>query len=231
MQVDMKIRRHPGKAALLAYAENLVDNRAAIDRALASHLSQCAACQAEVRAMQESISFVASAPELEPDSELTAQILMAGKQARSEMKRGSAPLRAAWKVAQAAACAAGMVVVAGLSFAAFVGAPEQENAAPVFQSSVPVMAEGGQSPEALRQAAVDVAEEVQTLSAAIKSKNGGEGQTPQEQEQMRVVLSRDADIAAAITALERNPKNVRATHVLHTYLKDLRSIYVEGGSL
>lgn len=231
MQVTSKIRPHPSKQALLAYAENLVDNRAAIDRTIASHLSQCAACQAEVRAMQESLAFVASAPELEADSELTAQILMAGKQARSEMKRGSGPLRAAWKVAQACACAAGMVVVAGLTFAAFVGSPEQKNVAPVFQPSVPVVAESGQSPEAIRQAALDVAEEVQTLSAAIKSKNGAAPQTPQEQEQMRVVQSRDDDIAAAISALERNPNNVRATHVLHTYLKDLRNIYVEGGSL
>lgn len=231
MQVATKIRRHPGKQALLAYAENLVDNRAAIDRTMASHLSQCPACQAEVRAMQASLAFASSAPELEPGSELTAQILMAGKQARSEMKRGAGPLRAAWKVAQACACVAGMVLVAGLSFAAFVGAPEQESAAPVFQDSVPAVAESGQSPEAIRQAAVEVAEEVQTLSAAIKSKNGGEAQTPQELEQLRVVQSRDDDIAAAILALERNPNNVRATHVLHTYLKDLRNIYVEGGSL
>lgn len=231
MQVSTKIRRHPGKAALLAYAENLVDNRTGIDRALASHLSQCAACQAEVRAMQESLAFTASAPELDPSSELTAQILMAGKQARSEMRRGSAPLRAVWKVAQAAACAAGMVVVAGLSFAAFVGSPDQVNATPVFQESIPVVAEAGQSPEAKRQAAVEIVAEVQTLSAAIKSKNGAEAQTPQEQEQMRVVQSRDDDIAAAVLALERNPNNQRATHVLNTYLKSLRSIYVEGGSL
>ena len=216
---------------MLAYAENLVDNRAAIDRALASHLSQCPACQAEVRAMQASFAFAASAPGLEPGGELTAQILMAGKQARSEMKRGSGPLRAALNVAQACACAAGMVLVAGLTFAAFVGAPEQESAVPVFERGVPAVAESGQSPEAIRQAAVDVAEEVRTLSAAIKSKNGGDAQTPQELEQMRVVQSRDDDIAAAVLALERNPNNVRATHVLHTYLKDLRNIYVEGGSL
>ncbi len=48
---------------------------------------------------------------------------------------------------------------------------------------------------------------------------------------MRIVQSRDDDIAAAISALERNPNNVRATHVLHTYLKDLRNLYVAGGSL
>ena len=231
MQVTAKIRRHPAKAALLAYAENLVDNRAAIDRSMAAHLSQCPACQAEVRAIQASLDFTASAPDLEPGNELTMQILMAGQQARSEMRRASTPLRTAWKLAQACACAAGMVLVAGLTFAAFVGAPEQESAAPVFQDSVPAVAESGQSPEAIRQAAVEVAAEVQTLSAAIKSKNGGEAQTPREREQIRVVLSRDADITAAITALKRNPNNVRATHVLHTYLKDLRSIYVDGGSL
>lgn len=231
MQVTGKIRRHPAKAALLAYAENLVDNRAAIDRSMAAHLSQCAACQAEVRAMQESLSFTASAPELEPGNDLTAQILMAGKQARSEMKRGASPLRTAWKVAQACACAAGMVLVAGLTFAAFVGSPEQESAAPVFQESVPTVAVSNQSPEAIRQAAVEVAAEAQALSAAIKSKNGSEAQTPREREQLRVVLSRDADIAAAITALERNPNNDRATRVLRTYVEDLRGIYVDGGSL
>ena len=112
MQVDRNLKRHPGKHALLAYAENLVDNRAAIDRSLAAHLSRCAACQAEVRAVQASLSFAASAPELEPGGELTMQILLAGKQARTEMKKSATPLRMAWKVAQGCACAAGMVIVA-----------------------------------------------------------------------------------------------------------------------
>lgn len=229
MQVDMKIRRHPGKPALLAYAENLVDNRTAIDRSLAAHLAQCPACQAEVRAMQASMAFAASAPALEPGGDLTAQILMAGKQARVEMGRRNTPLRAALKVAQGLACAAGMVLVAGVTFAAFVGSPEQDTPLPVLESEIPMVAVGDQSPEAMRKAAMEVAEEVRTLSAAIKSQSVN-SQNPQDLERMRVVLSRDGDVAAALSAIERNPSNNRATQVLQTYLKDLRSIYVEGGS-
>lgn len=230
MQVTRKILRHPSKPALLAYAENLVDNHGAIDGAMASHISQCPACNAEVRAMQASLSFVDTAPELDPGKDLTAQILMAGKQVRSDMKRQATPWRTACRFAQAGACAAAMVLVMGLTFTAFLSSPESEMSSPVFDRAVPVIAGGAASPEAARAAAVEMAAEVQTLSAAIQSKQG-EAQTPLEREQMRVVQARDDDTAAAMQALERNPHNVRATHVVHANLKSLRSIYVEGGSL
>ena len=231
MDLDLKIRRHPGKPALVAYAENLVDNRRGIDRTIAAHLSQCPACHAEVQAMQASLSLVASAPPLEPASDLTAQILMAGKQARSEMKRRATPLQVAWKVTQAASCAAAVIVVAGLTFSAFLDAGTPETAAPAFGQSVPPVAVApGASPETLRKAAVEVAAEGAAISAAIRSKHG-DSLSPQELEQLRVVQARGDDIAAAVSALERNPQNVRATHVVHANLNSLRDLYVEGGSL
>lgn len=230
MQVTRKILRHPGKPALLAYAENLVDNRGTIDRDMAAHINQCPMCSAEVKAMQASLSFVRSAPELAPANDLTAQILLAGKQARTDMKRQATPWRTACRVAQASACAAAMIVVTGFTFSAFLASPEGETASPVFERSVPVIAGSAASPEAARAAAVEMAAEVQTLSAAIQSKQG-DAQTPLEREQLRVVQARDDDTAAAMQALERNPHNVRATHVVHANLKSLRNIYVEGGSL
>tara|TARA_R110001592_G_scaffold207584_2_gene458517 strand:- start:320 stop:1018 length:699 start_codon:yes stop_codon:yes gene_type:complete len=230
----LKIRNHPSKQVLLAYAENVVDKTSAIDRSMASHIMACAQCKAEVAAIQASLSFVVSAPELDPSSEMTARILMAGKTTRSEMRQGLTPLRVVWKVAQAGACAAAMVVVAGLTFSAFLGSSEQQATAPVFEHSVPTIATQGRSPEAVRQAAVEVAAEVRSLSAAVADKERLEP-SPEALGELRAVQSRDADIAAAVSALERNPNSVRATHVVHATLKrqaeSLRNIYVEGGSL
>ena len=231
MDLDLKIRRHPGKQALVAYAENLVDNRRGIDRAMAAHLSQCPACQAEVKAIQASLSFAASAPELEPNGDLTAQILLAGKQARTEMKQKSTPLRTAWKVAQVGSCAAAMVFVTGLTFSAFLDTGAPESAAPEFNAAIPQMAVApDSSPEDLRKAALDVAEESQAISAAIQSRYG-DTLSPRELSELRVVQARGDDIAAAASALQRNPRNVRATHVVRANMNSLREIYVEGGSL
>lgn len=230
MDLDLKIRRHPGKQALVAYAENLVDNRQGIDRTIAAHLSQCPACHAEVKAMQASLSFVASAPALEPNGDLTAQILLAGKQARSELKKNTTPLRMAWKIVQAGSCAAGIFLVAGLTFTAFLDSGEPEAAAPAFRESVPQLAVApDSSPEDLRKAALDVAAEGQAISAAIQS-NHGNTLSPQELEELRVVQARGDDIELAVSALERNPQNVRATHVVHATMSSLRDMYVEGGS-
>lgn len=234
MQVALKIRNHPSKQALLAYAESMQDQGGAIDREMASHLQACAACKAEVEAMRASLSFAASAPELEVSADMTARILMAGKTTRSEMKQKATPLRKAFKVAQATACAAAMLLIMGVTFNAFLGSSETEVTAPSFAESAPVVSATGRSPEALRQATVEVAAEVRTLSAAVSGKRN-EAPTPEALEEMRVVQSRDADIAAAMSALERNPNSVRATHVVHATLKQqaesLRNIYVEGGSL
>ncbi len=232
--VALKIRNHPGKQALLAYAENLVDQRAPIDRSMAAHLSACSQCKAEVQAIQASLSFASSAPELEPAADMTASILMAGKSARSEMRRGATPLRVVFKVVQVGACAAAMLVVTGLAFSAFLGSTDVEVATPAFDRSVPVVARQGTSPEAMRQATVNVAAEVRTLSAAVAGVHSATP-TPEALEEMRVVQSRDADIAAAMSALERNPNSARAAHVVQATLKQqaesLRNIYVEGGSL
>lgn len=227
-KIDLKLRRHPGKQALVAYAENLVDNRQGIDRALAAHLSQCPACNAEIKAIQASLAFTASAPALEPGTDLTARILLSGKQERAALQRKTTPLRTAWKIVQGGACAAAIFLVAGVTFSAFLDADEPDTARPVFERPVPVIAADATSPEALRKAAAEVAAEGQALTAAIQSRQG-DSLTPREMEQLRVVQARGDDIAAAVSALERNPHNVRATHVVHATLKSLRDLYVEGG--
>jgi len=219
---------------LLAYAENLLDRREAIDRSMAAHVHACPACKAEVEAIQASLAFVATAGDLEPAAELTARILMAGQVSRGELRRESTPLKLAWKAAQAGACAAAILAIAGLTFSAFLDSSEGEAAGSAFDRPVPTQATSGRSPEAIRQAAMEVAAEVRTLSAAVSGKHDA-APSPETLEEMRVVQSRDADIAAAVSALERNPNSVRATHVVHATLKQqaesLRNIYVEGGSL
>ena len=229
----LKLRNHPSKHALLAYAENLVDQHEAIDRTMAAHLSACPQCKAEVKAIQDSLSFAGSAPELEPSSDLTARILMASKAERSEQRQAGTPVRFAIKAVQGLSCAAAMLFIVGLSFSAFLGSSDVASETAAFETAAPVVDGAAErSPEALRQATVEVAAEVRTLSEAVASKRS-EVASPEALEEMRVVQSRDADIAAAVSALEKNPHSVRATHVVHATLKrqaeSLRNIYTEGG--
>ena len=73
-------------------------------------------------------------------------------------------------------------------------------------------------------------DEVQTLAAAVRAGHG-KAPSPEEWVHRRVVSAMDADIAAAVAALERNPGNVRASHIVHANLERqaqaLRSLYVE----
>ena len=76
------MKSHPRKHELMDYAENLVDNRAAISARMAAHIAACPACLAEVEAIRTSLEFARNAPEIEPSNDLTAQILIAARDAR-----------------------------------------------------------------------------------------------------------------------------------------------------
>lgn len=224
MTLDGGIRRHPTRYQLVAFAENMLDRRAPVSAAMASHIASCPACAAEIQAIRTCLEFTASAPGLEPSSDLTGQILLSAQHERrihqTQQHKGWTPVtRALQGIVYTAALAAIAVVV----FGAALGRNANGNAA---MAPLPQMAENAPSPESIKKKA----EEVETLSAAVRSVMD-KSLSPLERRKMLAVNAMDADIAAAMSALERNPGCARATHIVNANLQrqaeTLRNLYVE----
>ena len=174
--------------------------------------------------MRDSLHFVARAPELEASEDLTAQIMMRARSVRHDRATRQRRWSAVGSLVRGFACAAGILVVAGLYF----GAALESDAALGMKTGPAVkrMADVVPSVEAVRKAA----EEVRTLEAAV-SNPSKKPQTLWERERRRVVRVLDADIAAALAALERNPGCTRATNLVSSNVQrqaeTLRTLYIE----
>jgi hypothetical protein len=223
------MRRHPTKRELLTFAENLVDRRSPVSAPLAAHINGCATCAAEVRAMRASLEFAAQAPSLEPSRDLTNQILMNARQIRQAPAQVVQPRgHVVLSVAKALACAAVLAIVALVSFAMALQEEPQDRIAVTVSPEAPALHPQGPSPEALRKATA----EIETLSAAVRKDTDHEKPaTVIERQTRRAVDVMDSDIAAARSALERNPGCSRASHIYNTNVPrqaaTLRSLYVE----
>lgn len=227
MKLGFRLGR-ASKRSLFAHAESLVDGKSAISAATAAHLAADPAAAAEAKAIQDSLAVVRAASELDPSSDLEARILMEARKVRREMHQEEGQRSTAWVALRGVACAAGLLLVGAVAFATFLHEGDEPATTASFDRPAPPAAvvaesENTPSPEAIRKAA----SEVQTLAAAVRDKAAG---SALEQEQLRAVNAMDADIDAALKALERNPGCVRAGHVVHSNLREqaetLRSLYV-----
>ncbi len=214
------MRRHPKKHELMALAESQVDGFTPSDAEVAAHVAECPACHKELDQMLGSLDFVAMAEELEPTRTLNAQLLLA---ARSEMaatkvrrRHGSA------FYFKAVACTACFVLIA---FTGIYGPADLG----VLENGQERLADGSSHSDA-KEAASQVTTEIDALIAAVRSVPK-EVQTLREHQQRRTLAGLDADLAVALSALERNPGCVRASHVVDSKLKrqanTLRTLYFE----
>ncbi len=220
MGFDYKVRRHPTRQQLVAYAECLVDGRTAIPVPIAAHVRRCPQCTREVRFMRASLEFTAAAPGLEPSSDLTAQILLGARQARNAHR----PRRLAvlWMGIKGLTFTAAMAAVTIVVFGAILGNP---GPATTGQATVvPEVKVHEPTPEDL----VKTASEVRKLAAAVRRPDPLSAR-PREWERRRALNAMDADITAALDALRRNPGCVRASHIVHTNVerqaRTLRTLY------
>lgn len=225
MSLDHKVILHPTRRQLVAYAESLVDRRAPISAALAAHLKVCSACAAEVKAIRASLEFTASAPDIEPSQDLTAQILRRAQLERNGHKATCRRVSACGALARAVVFAGALAAMAVLVFGAAL------NAAPSPQSDAPA---GSMHHAAVSASSQDTlqrtAEEVRTLAAAVRTVSD-RPQTLREREHRRAAALLDADIAAARQALQRNPGCERAEAIVNANLQrqaeTLRALYLE----
>jgi hypothetical protein len=178
----------------------------------------------EVQAVRASLEFASDAPELDPSEDLTAAILMSAQKVRVETQ-SRRPRSVLVTFAKSLACAAGIVAVATLYFGVVLGGGDGAQTAASAPDRVSNrMADATPTLDAIRKTAA----EIQSLAAAV---NAAEPRSLWERERRRTVRVLDADIAAALTALERNPGCTRASTMVDANLKrqaeTLRALYIE----
>ncbi len=207
-------------------AEIMVDRRAAVPQQLAAHVSACPWCAKEFRAMRASLEFMRAAPALKANPANTQQTLLHARQMRDQRTQRE-QRRMRWlQFSEGVACAAVLLLLAAgvFSIALQEAAPVKP---PVAQPQVQAaVTDPGPTIESIRQAAA----EVKTLSEAVRLAS----ETPEDahaREHRRALRAMDADVSAALTALERNPGCARAASIADANLKRqaqaLRSLYLE----
>lgn len=222
MGLDYKVRRHPSRQELVAFAESLVDRRAAVPAPLAAHVRGCETCAHEANFIRASLEFTASASSLEPSEDLTAQILMQSRSVR--VSRRPRRLAVAISGLKGLAYTGALAALAVVVFGALLGDP---GVRPMDNRDMPAAA-------AREQAAVESLEktvgDVRRLAAAVQS-DADAPRDARELAQRRALTAMDADITAALSALERNPGCRRASGVVHANVtrqaEALRTLYVE----
>ena len=222
-----KSLRRPNQGQMLDYVESLVD-RKPVPSSIAGAVSASEDTASEARAMRDTLEFLSNTPDIEPSGDLTRRILLEARDARRPERQ------AAFRRASALqAILGGTVYVGAMSFvclvvfsAAVYSPPEPEGSRGVETSAV-LEADAGFSAESLQ----DTADEVRVLSAVVGREPSSASASPDSWRHMRAISAMDADIIAALEALERNPGCDRATKVVYSSLQrqadSLREVYVE----
>ncbi|HOJ32591.1 MAG TPA: hypothetical protein PKY35_09830 [Candidatus Hydrogenedentes bacterium] len=223
---------HPSARELFEYAELLADGAHVIPAAHARHVARCARCAAEVERIRASLAYVARSAALEPTEECTRRILAAAREARKRPSNKTKPvisgLRTVWGITKAFACAATVLLMAGVSFHAVLNqASSSSVSAAVSRSPVPVLV--SQNPVVSPQLVGKVSREIGELASVLQKTSPK--QTPAEWRNRRFALAVREDITAASQALERNPGCERALDMMTLNLTRqadvLKTIYVE----
>jgi hypothetical protein len=174
--------------------------------------------------MRGTLEFAREAPELEPTSDFTAQLLLAAQNERRVVQSLRARHSVTVRVLQGLGYAAGILLVSALCFGAALSVGRRAPEVPVAASAP--ASDPGSSPEAIRRTSA----EIQALASAVSAPSK---RPPNlwELEQRRAVHSLDDEIEAARSALERNPGCERASRMVDSNLKrqaqTLRTLYVE----
>lgn len=212
---------------LVVYAESLVDPGVPVSAQIGAHVAQCHQCAEEVRAIRASLEFTAAAPGLEPSRDLTGEILRNARRERSAVQQQRRGVTRTGALLRGAAFFGAITAAAAMVFSLFLreaipAQPQRMAPASTIASAAPALP----SPETLQKTAA----EVRALAAALRDAPD-RAPSPLELRQRRAVQAMDADIAAALTALERNPGCVRASHIVNANLQRqaqaLRNLYVE----
>ncbi|MBI1320480.1 MAG: hypothetical protein GC168_16265 [Candidatus Hydrogenedens sp.] len=228
MNFNRGLRRRPNRGQMLDYAESLVD-RKPVPAQMAGALTGDQEAASEVRAMRDTLEFIAKVPELEPSECLTRAILLEARSARRPEKRAAYRRASALQaVFRGTAYTAAMAFVCLAVFSVAVYQPKESAAAPAAApATAQAKASNALTPEMLQR----TASELRTLSAMASRSAQNPPASPDAWRHLRAADAIDNDIQAALEALERNPGSARATHIVFSSVQrkadSLREFYVD----
>jgi len=230
MNLTLRGSLRPRHDQVLAYAESLVDGKP-MPVKVAGAIANDQQATEELRAIRSSLEVVAKAPELEPSDALTRAILLEARRMRQPEQQRTMHYISAWRgfvygTAFTALVVASSIIVFGIALR--TPASARTPVSTTATAAAPAAAAPVESLTA--DTLTQKASEVQALSAAVRVTPGDPG-SPERLQRLRAVTAVDSDLAAALTALERNPGSARATHVVYTSLQrqadSLREYYVD----
>ncbi len=222
--------KHPSHMDLFEYAEMLADKASAIPVHLAGHVARCSKCAKQVEAIRLSLTCMGSIPALEPSAESARQILAAAREERRKIaekpRRLAAVLHTGWRIVESLACAAVILVMAGVSFRSVLNDPKGLSSRSGRISPPLTLAQTVALPsDVVKKASFEIGELANVLQETPRS------QSPVEQRHRRFALAVRDDLAAATLALERNPGCERAQNMMTLNLARqadvLKRIYIE----
>ncbi len=229
MNLTLRGSLRPRHDQVLAYAESLVDGKP-MPVKVAGAIANDQQATEELRAIRSSLEVVAKAPELEPSDALTRAILLEARRMRQPEQQRTMRYISAWRglvygTSFTALVVASSIIVFGIALRTPSVSRQAAQASVASAASAPAVAETLTADTLTQKAS-----EVEALSAAVRATPGDPG-SPERLQRLRAVTAVDSDLAAALTALERNPGSARATHVVYTSLQrqadSLREYYVD----
>jgi hypothetical protein len=218
------MKRHPGKSELFDHAESIVAHRP-ISAKIGGHIAGCRACQAEVEGMRASIEFAVEAPELEPSTDFTSQLLLAAQQERRALNTRRSKMSVAASIAKIGGYAAAILLVGAICFSVALTGKPGGAAVQAIETTPPLDAA-----TASRDAMAKTATDIETLASAVEQPSRKKPSL-WELEHRRTVSALNANIEAARAALERNPGCDRANKIINVNMQRqaqaLKALYVE----
>jgi len=217
------MKRHPSQPELMNYAESVVRGLP-ISVEIAKHVALCLACRDEVAGKRASLEFTYKASELEPSSEMAAQLLLAVQKERKALEALRTSHRISLvRVSQGVSFAAMLAIVAGGWFALVSGS----GATSLNRSNTGLKDLGLAEPSA---EILTQAREIEHFAQAVLNRAEG-AESVREYTLRRTANEMQADLVQAANALERNPGSARANQIMNASLRSqaltLKQLYVE----
>jgi len=218
-------RRSAASHDAFVYAESLADKRP-VNARVARTVTSTPGLSDESAAVRRSLEYLREVDELEPTVQLTQNILREARRTRAAQRGVPAVRRQAFFAVRMTAYAGGLCCAVLVAFSAALGDPAAASDSNTGRQTVTASAIATVEPADSLERAAD---EVRVLSRAILSDDIRPA-SARAYQQLRNVSALDADIAAAVDALRRNPGCERADSIVRANLKRqaelLREIYL-----
>ena len=212
----MSINRRVSKEEIFEHAEQMVDGRP-ISAELASRIGVAAAYREELQAAKAILAVCQAAPAVEPTESSTDSILRLAALERSRQERRQERFSTVRAMGTGLGYAACLAVVAVTYFAVASGDDARSVEAGMNPTVFSRLSVSDNSTPDLQR----VTAEIETLAGAVGRRVSG-ATTAEEREYRRTVEFLESELSVALSAIQRNPGNVRAQAVIQANMERTR---------